>query len=131
MMRIPAACAIVAAFIASGCGASSGILGLGGGGGGATPANQVTVGNFFFQSTHNSSSDPAVDTVSVGSTVTWSWGETGTQHSVQSTGAPSFASSSLISTSGTVYTVTFSTAGTYNYDCSVHTTAMTGSILVK
>jgi plastocyanin len=88
----------------------------------------VQVGNIFFKSARNSTTNAAVDTVAVGGTVTWSW--VGGLHSVQSTGSPSFTSSNPPQSSGT-YAVTFSTAGTYVYDCAVHGTAMTGRVVVR
>lgn len=88
----------------------------------------VDVGDNFFKSVRNSSENPAVDTVAVGGKVTWTWvGAIG--HSVQSTGSPSFTSSGVQAT-GT-YSFTFTAAGTYNYDCSVHGLAMTGKIVVR
>src|SRR5437016_3861350 len=54
----------------------------------------VTLGDIFFKSVLNGSSNPAVDTVAVGGTVTWTWATTeALPHSVQSTGSPSFTSS--------------------------------------
>jgi plastocyanin len=88
----------------------------------------VAVGDDFFKSGHNSSQNPAVDTIAVGGKVTWTWGGAN-NHSVQSTGSPSFTSSSVQS-SGT-YSLTFNTAGTYTYDCAVHGTAMTGKVVVQ
>jgi plastocyanin len=88
----------------------------------------VDVGDDFFKSVRNMSQNPAVDTVAVGGKVTWTWrGAIG--HSVQSLGPPSFTSS-VVQTSGT-YSFTFTAAGTYNYDCSVHGLAMTGKIVVR
>src|SRR5206468_434009 len=55
-----------------GGGGSSG----GGGGGGVGPVGSVTVGNngrIVFTSAHNGTLNPAVDTVAVGATVTWTW----------------------------------------------------------
>jgi plastocyanin len=90
------------------------------------------VGNILFRSAHNGSQNPAVDTVAVGSTVTWTWTGTGTvSHSVQSDAAPSFASSAILSGDGRTYSVTFTTPGTYRYDCAVHGSAMTGTIVVQ
>lgn len=101
-------------------------------GGGGGPAGHVTVDNFFFQSAHNGSKNPAVDTIAVGETVTWTWSESGTPHSVASAGTPSFTSQSgTSSTNGFTYQVTFTAAGTYAYDCSVHPTTMTGRIVVR
>jgi plastocyanin len=90
----------------------------------------VRVGNIFFGSSLNGTQNPAVDTVAVGGTVTWTWVSNG-QHSVQSTGSPGFASSGFMSVSGNTYAVTFNTAGTYQYDCGIHGTLMTGRIVVR
>jgi len=104
------------------------------GGGTGTPPGAtaaVTVGNIFFTSGRNGSSNPAVDTVTVGGTVTWTWGTTGTvPHSVQSLGSPSFTSSAVQSASGSSYQFTFAQPGTYQYDCAVHGNLMTGTIVV-
>jgi plastocyanin len=101
-----------------------------GGGGGA--AGTVTVGNIFFRSGHNSTQNPAVDTVAAGTTVTWTWSSTGdTPHSVRSEEAPTFTSSQIMTGNGKTYTFTFATPGTYHYDCAVHGEAMTGTIVVQ
>lgn len=104
-----------------------------GAGGGTTPTTaNVTVGNIFFQSARNGTKNPAVDTVATGGTVTWTWTGTGTvAHSVLSMGTPSFTSSPVLSGDGQTYTMAFSTAGTYQYDCAVHGTQMTGTIVVQ
>jgi plastocyanin len=86
----------------------------------------VQVGNIFFESNHNSSQNPAVDTVAVGGTVTWNW--VGGLHSVRSTG--SLFTSSNTQSSGS-YQFTFSAAGTYSYDCAVHGPLMTGRVVVR
>jgi plastocyanin len=99
----------------------------------ATAANfpttaSVSVGDDFFKSARNATQNPAVDTIAAGGTVTWTWvGMIG--HSVQSTGSPMFTSST-IKTSGT-YMITFTSTGNYTYNCSVHPTIMTGTIVVK
>jgi plastocyanin len=90
----------------------------------------VSVGNVFFRSDLNATANPAVDTVAIGGTVTWTWASNG-QHSVQSTGPPGFTSSGLISLSGISYSFTFNSAGTYQYTCSVHPGQMTGRIVVR
>jgi plastocyanin len=106
--------------------------GGGGGGGGGGPSGQIVVGNILFRSAHNGSQNPAVDTVAVGSTVTWTWTATGTtSHSVQSAAAPNFTNSAIQSGNGKTYSVTFPTAGTYQYDCAVHGSAMRGTIVVQ
>jgi hypothetical protein len=99
-------------------------------GGGGGPVGAVTLGpGIQFVSSHNGSQNSAVDTISVGGTVTWTW--TGSlPHSVQSVGSSSFSNSGIKTGSGT-YAVQFTAPGTYRYDCAVHGTAMTGTILVQ
>src|SRR3954452_6159370 len=93
-----------------------------------TTAN-VTVGpGIVFTSNHNTTHNPAVDTVAVGGKVTWTWASGSIAHSVQSTGSPNFTSSATQS-SGT-YQFTFNTAGTYSYTCSQHPGLMTGRVVV-
>lgn len=119
----------------AGCGSTYGTGGTGGGGmvsggNGGGPVGTVTVGSGIqFVSGHNGSTNPAVDTIAVGGTVTWTWSGS-LPHSVQSVGAPSFASSSTLTGSGS-YAVQFTTAGTYRYNCVVHGGAMTGTIVVR
>jgi plastocyanin len=92
----------------------------------------VRVGNVFFTSARNGSSNPAVDTVAVGSDVAWVWGNTDqVSHSVRSLGSPGFSSSAVQTGSGKSHVVTFSAAGTYQYDCAVHGAQMTGRIVVR
>jgi plastocyanin len=92
----------------------------------------VTVGNIFFKSGHNGSANPAVDTVAVGGTVTWTWTNSGNvPHSVQSKGSPSFTSSTIQTGDGNTHQVRFTTPGTYQYDCAVHGTMMSGTIVVR
>ena len=88
----------------------------------------VNVGNFFFKSVRNASQNPAVDTIAVNGTVTWNF--TGGTHGVQSTGSPSFTGQSAAVTTGT-FQFTFTSAGSYSYDCLVHGTLMTGTIVVQ
>ncbi len=86
----------------------------------------VTVGaGIVFTSVRNGTANAALDTIPVGGTVLWTWAPNSLQHNVQSA---TFHSS--IQTSG-IYTNTFMTAGTYNYNCIVHGNGMTGTILVK
>jgi plastocyanin len=99
---------------------------------GTAPATAaVNVGDIFFTSALNGSSNPAVDTVAVNGTVTWTWvaGDV-LPHSVQSLGSPSFTSSGILSGPGNTYQFTFTAPGTYQYDCAVHGQLMTGSIVV-
>ena len=123
----------------AGCGGnnSTDVYGSGAGGqqggnagGGGGPVGAVTIGpDVRFVSSHNGSQNPAVDTIPVGGTVTWTW--TGSlPHGVHSTGSTSFTSSGIKTGSGT-HTVTFTAPGTYQYDCAVHGTAMRGTIVVR
>ena len=102
---------------------------------GPTPAPltaAVAVGNIFFKSGHNGSTNPAVDTVAAGETVTWTWTNSGSvPHSIESEGSPSFTSSDIKTGEGSTYQVTFSTPGTYQYDCAVHGAMMRGTIVVR
>ena len=92
----------------------------------------VAVGNIFFRSNRNNTSNPAVDTVAVNGTVTWTWVNTGPEpHSVQSTGGTSFTSSDIQSGSGVEYQFQFPAAGTYTYNCAVHGSSMTGRVVVR
>ncbi len=124
-----------AAALALGCssGSSTGPSdGGAGGAGGGGPVGTVIVGNIFFQSGHNGTRNPAQDTVAVGQTVTWTWTATGsTPHSVLSQGSPSFPSSATLTGSGMTYTATFNAAGTYHYQCAVHGSAMSGTVVVQ
>jgi plastocyanin len=89
-------------------------------------------GRLAFISAHNGTANPAVDTVAVGGNVTWTWtNNQGISHSVQSQGSTAFASSPIMGGNGQTYAVTFTTPGTYRYDCAVHGTAMTGTIVVQ
>jgi plastocyanin len=99
-------------------------------GGGGGPVGAVTIGpTIRFVSDHNGTQNPAVDTIAVGATVTWTW--TGPlPHGVQSLGATTFANSGIKTGSGT-HAVTFTAPGTYQYDCAVHGTAMRGTIVVE
>src|SRR6266850_7994744 len=79
----------------------SGGNGDGGGGAGGGKVGAITVGNIFFQSGHNGTRNPALDTVPVGTAVTWAWSGTGSiPHSVESEGSPGFTSSPVMTGSG-------------------------------
>jgi plastocyanin len=124
MMRSPRWSLLCLALLLAGCGD-------GPAGTGETPPSSaaVHVGNIFFESAHNGSVNPAVDTVAAGGTVTWTWIEAGS-HSVQFAdvtlpGSPVFANN------GSVFSQAFPTAGTYPYDCGIHGPAMAGTIVVK
>jgi plastocyanin len=84
---------------------------------------EVTVGDNFFT--------PAEVTVDAGETVTWTWGSGATSQSVCSTGSPSFTSREVLAGSGSTHSFQFDTPGTYTYDCAVHGSAMTGTVMVQ
>jgi plastocyanin len=95
----------------------------------------ITIGNNFFRSDRNQTTSPAVDTVAVGGTVTWTWAASAIAHNATSNPPPGF-SSSPIQGAGATYSVTFPTAGTYRYYCSIHassasTSGMIGRIVVR
>ena len=94
------------------------------------PVVSVEVGNDFFTSVHNGSSNPAVDTVAVNGRVTWTWAELGT-HDIDPTGSPSFPASEEMLQPGSTYSVTFTVPGTYTYECSVHGAPMAGRVVVQ
>jgi plastocyanin len=78
---------------------------------------------------------PSTVAIEVGETVNWKWNNTGytnTYHSVHS-GTPAQPNNLFDSgIHGGTYTFahTFTTAGTFPYFCQVHTTMMTGTVLV-
>ena len=118
-------------------GGGGGGTGSGGGGntGGGAPASgdvAVVVGNIFLKSALNGSANPAVDTVAVGGSVTWTWTNTGNvPHGIHSLATPSFPTGTVLTGDGNTYRVTFNTPGTYQYDCLVHGTMMPGRIVVQ
>jgi plastocyanin len=88
-------------------------------------------------SVSNNAFSPKTMTVAVGTAVQWAWNTcTGdpyggqqacTSHSVTFDDG---STSSPVQDQGT-FTKSFATAGTFNYHCSVHGTAMTGTITVQ
>jgi plastocyanin len=94
------------------------------------PVVAIEVGNDFFTSVRNGSSNPAVDTVAVSGVVTWTWAELGT-HNIVPVGLPSFAGSEEMLQAGSTYNVTFTGPGTYTYECSVHGAPMGGRVVVQ
>ena len=124
MMRSHRWSLLCLAFLLAGCGDDPA-------GTGETPPSTaaVNVGNIFFQSVHNGSMEPAVDTVAAGGTVTWTWIQIGT-HSVRFAD-PGSSESPAFTDSGSVFSLAFPTAGTYFYDCGIHGPAMAGTIVVK
>ena len=91
------------------------------------PAGGISVSNNMFT--------PGTKTVVVGTAVKWAWnscsgdaynGQTCVSHSVTFDDG----TTSPTQDQGT-FNRTFNTAGTYNYHCSVHGTAMSGTITVQ
>jgi hypothetical protein len=117
-----------ALFSLAACGGATSPDGAGGGG---DPVGRVTVGDTFFRSARNGSQNPAVDTIAAGTSVTWTWN--GGSHSIQSTGVPPevFRNSVVLVGANQTYSVTLRNPGTYPYQCMVHGSAMTGTIVVR
>ena len=114
---------ILALSAAAACGGSD-YGGDGGGGGtptgtpgGGSTSNAVTVADNSFT--------PSATTVAPGTTVTWTWGGR-VQHNVTFDDGPASATQ----TSGS-FTRTFASAGTFPYHCTIHGTAMSGTITVR
>jgi plastocyanin len=81
-------------------------------------SNSLTVSNNLF--------DPNSTTVPVGTTVTWTWAVGSVNHNV------TFDDGTKSGTQNTgTFTRTFTTAGTYNYHCTIHGSAMSGTIKVQ
>ena len=75
----------------------------------------------------NNQFSPSEARVTVGGTVTWEW--EGSGHSVTSAFTPSFQGTSTTQSAGfTLGPLTFSTAGTYKYYCTVHGAAANGNV---
>jgi plastocyanin len=94
----------------------------------------VTVANNSFTSDRNGTVNPAVDTLALNGTVTWTWGPGAGTHTVRSNqtlGAPTFPESEPKTGSGQTYSAVFTEAGTYTYDCAIHPGIMTGRIVVR
>jgi plastocyanin len=88
----------------------------GGTNGGSTTSNIAVLDNRF---------DPTATTVAPGTTVTWTWGGRADHNVTFDDGATS-------GSKGTgSYQRTFTAAGTFNYHCTIHGAAMSGTITVK
>ncbi len=123
-IRIPIL-AIAAVLAAGACGGSGGTGSTSPGNGVTTTpptppvqTNQVSVGDDFFT--------PPNIQVPVGTTVTWTWTPTAATHNV------TFVDGAVSGdkAAGATYQRTFATAGTFNYNCTIHG-SMVGSVLVQ
>lgn len=86
-------------------------------GGATSGGTAVTIANFAFS--------PGTINVKVGDQVTWTNQDSAT-HDVEGDGG--ISSGPLAQ--GKTYSMTFSTAGTFNYKCAIHP-SMTGQVVVK
>lgn len=81
-------------------------------------AASVTVGDFFF--------DPSATTIAVGGQVTWNWAGSAPHNVTFSSGG----TDSPTQSAGT-HAVTFNSAGSFDYVCSIHPAQMTGTVTVQ
>jgi plastocyanin len=131
-LRITLTLAALAPLSLAACSGGGGPTGYNGGN---PPPSQPPPGSTSTTiSVRNNRFEPAATTVNAGQTVTWAWdscnddgygGSVCLDHSVTFDGG----SSSGAKSSGT-WSRQFSTAGTFNYHCSVHA-SMTGSVTVR
>jgi plastocyanin len=134
-MRLAARMTLLLLLTAAGCGGSSTAPGNNNTSTGNNPppnnpgstSSTISVGNNFF--------DPSSTTIPVNTKVTWNWntcggdgygGQTCVTHSIAFDDGTSSAAQSEGS-----WTRTFATAGTYKYHCTVHGSAMSGTIVVQ
>jgi plastocyanin len=90
-------------------------------------SSSITVGNNWF--------DPSSTTVPVGTKVTWTWNSCGgdgygNQTCVAHTVTFDDGTKSPSQSDGS-WARTFTTAGTYKYHCSIHGSAMSGTVTVQ
>ena len=101
----------------------------------AAPYDISIINGVGYRSDSNLSQNPAVDTITAGTKVRWTWRNTGTAtHNVRSAGSPNFPGSADLNVSGSTFTYTFTTPGTYNYECTMpgHAAAgMIGTLIVQ
>ena len=97
----------------------------------------VTVRDNNFLSVRNATTNPAVDTVAVGGSVTWTWAaSTGAQHNITPAPPPTFTGRETVTPPPlpAPHTATFAAAGTYTYYCTFHGSpgsGMSGRIVVR
>jgi plastocyanin len=89
----------------------------------STPKGGVVVEQII--EVKDNSFEPQTVHIKSGTKVIWKWTDTKNMHSVQLGGTTSDQQSS-----GTFERIFSEGAGTFNYQCGVHTSAMTGTIIV-
>ena len=94
------------------------LAGCSGDDGPSEPENGGTTADATVQVVNNSF-NPSVAAVPVNGTVLWQWNSAGVEHNVTFTDGPSDGPNSETQGSGT-FERTFSTAGEYNYVCTIH-----------
>jgi plastocyanin len=119
LRHLMGAAALMAAISCGSSSSSDSPTGPGGntGGNGGSTSHSISVGDDFFS--------PTATTVPVGTTVTWTWSGAIGHNVTFSDGV-----ASPTQASGT-YSRTFGTAGSFTYHCTIHPTAMTGTITVQ
>lgn len=91
-----------------------------------TSSSPAATGSSTVQATSQLTFDPVSVTVKAGQTVTWKNGS-GIGHTVTFDSGPSFDKQLA---DGSSVSRTFTTAGTYNYHCTIHGQSMHGTITV-
>jgi len=123
-MRLTSVLALAMLGAAIGC-SSSTTYGGGGGGGGTPGPNQVFMQNTAF--------NPTTRTVTAGTVVTWV-NHDAVAHTVTYDSGPGNTFDSGTINGGASFTVTFNTAGTIQYHCTIHGSpgaGMHGTIVVQ
>jgi plastocyanin len=134
MRRLIVILGFSAALLVAGCGSGGG-GDTGSAGTTSTPAaganGGAAAGGVTKVSMHNIQFSPKTLTVKKGTTVEWVNDDSVSHDVTKQTGpGPQFSSGSGNLGGGDTYKVTFNTAGTIKYECTVHP-GMTGTIVVK
>jgi len=123
-MRTTHLLAVALAGALAACNGSTSPYGGGTSGGGTPAANQVFMQSLAFT--------PATRTVSVGTTVQWV-NQDGVTHTVTKDSGPGASFNQSVG-GGSTFSVTFDSAGTYQYHCTIHGapgSGMHGTIVVQ
>jgi plastocyanin len=118
---LPAVLILVISVINFSCGKSAGYTTGGGGGPTGFATDSINLSGLRYS--------PAIDTVHVGAVVKWKNND-GVNHTVNTDDGTTIISGNITPTS--VFTFTFTTAGTYSYHCIYHgSMGMVGTLYVK